>query len=45
MQSLKGYLSEGIPDEAANIREYTWKLILNYLPLQKAKWHSTIDKS
>ena len=45
MERLKECLAEGIPDEAALIREYSWKLILGYLPSQKAKWQESIEKS
>ena len=45
IQSIKGFLAEGIPDEAALIREYTWKLILGYLPSERAKWNETIAKN
>lgn len=44
LKKLKKYLAEGIPDEAALIREYAWKLVLNYLPEDKSKWPSTIEK-
>jgi len=29
---LKLCLAEGIPDEAATLREYCWKVILGFLP-------------
>ena len=45
MERLKECLAEGIPDEAALLREYSWKLILGYLPSQKAKWQESIEKS
>lgn len=32
MVRLRECLSEGIPDEAALLREYSWKLVLGYLP-------------
>lgn len=38
MHRLKQCLSEGIPDEAAILREYSWKLVLGFLPLEKSKW-------
>jgi hypothetical protein len=37
MRKLKLYLAKGIPDEAAIIREYAWKLILGFLP-EETKW-------
>lgn len=30
--ALKRHLAEGIPDEAAMVREYCWKIVLGYLP-------------
>lgn len=41
---LKESLGEGIPDEAALIREYSWKLVLGYLPPEKYMWRETIEK-
>jgi hypothetical protein len=35
---LKECLSEGIPDEAAVLREYSWKLVLGFLPSEKSRW-------
>ena len=36
IRKLKAFLAEGIPDEAAVLREYCWKLILGYLPEKKS---------
>jgi hypothetical protein len=35
---LKQYFAEGIPDEASKVREYSWKLVLGYLPPEKYLW-------
>lgn len=35
-------MSDGIPDEATLIRQYSWKLVLDYLPSEKAKWKEKI---
>jgi hypothetical protein len=32
IRSLRKSLSAGIPDEAALLREYAWKIALGYLP-------------
>ena len=32
VKQLKAFLGEGIPDEAAILREYCWKIILGFLP-------------
>lgn len=32
LNRLKECLAEGIPDEASLVREFSWKLILGYLP-------------
>lgn len=42
--SLRAFLAVGIPDEAAVIREYCWKIVLGYLPPEKSKWQATIEK-
>lgn len=44
VDALKRHLAEGIPDEAALVREYCWKIILGYLPEEKERWPSTIEK-
>jgi hypothetical protein len=31
-------MAMGIPDEAETLREYSWKLILGYLPGRKSEW-------
>ena len=41
---LKHYLSQGIPDEAPIIREYCWKIILDYLPEDTTKWPARVAK-
>jgi hypothetical protein len=35
---LKQCFAEGIPDEASKVREYSWKLVLGYLPPEKYLW-------
>jgi hypothetical protein len=35
-KKLRRILSKGIPDEAQILREYSWKLILSYLPEHKS---------
>jgi len=44
LSRLKEILAEGIPDEAHLLREYSWKLVLGYLPPEKEKWQATIKK-
>jgi hypothetical protein len=38
IDKLKLHLSEGIPDEAKILREYSWKVVLGYLPSDKSQW-------
>ena len=44
IKQLRAFLAEGIPDEAAIVREYCWKIILGYLPEEKHLWESKIEK-
>lgn len=44
LNRLKECLAEGIPDEASLVREFSWKLILGYLPPEKYLWRETIEK-
>jgi hypothetical protein len=44
IKQLKAFLGEGIPDEAAIIREYCWKIILGFLPEEKCQWENRIQK-
>lgn len=44
LASLKGYLAVGIPDEAAVIREYCWKVVLGYLPVERSKWGGMVER-
>jgi len=37
-------MAEGIPDEATILREYCWKIILGYLPENKAEWDDKVKK-
>lgn len=41
---LRAFLAEGIPDEAALLREYSWKLILGFLPEHKSEWEARVAK-
>ena len=41
---LRQCLAEGVPDEATIIREYVWKLVLGYLPPERSKWQSAVEK-
>ena len=38
IRKIKVFLAEGIPDEAAILREYCWKIILGLLPEDKSEW-------
>lgn len=40
MKELRELCDRGIPDEASYIRSVCWKLLLGYLPEQRAKWAS-----
>lgn len=44
VKKLRAYLGEGIPDEASGVREYTWKVILGYLPRVRSRWPDQIQK-
>ena len=44
VRKVKAFLAEGIPDEAAELREYCWKIILGYLPEEKDQWESKVQK-
>jgi hypothetical protein len=44
IRQLKERLSEGIPDEAGVLREYSWKLVLGYLPARKSEWQASIER-
>ena len=33
----------GVPDEAG-LRDVSWKVLLNYLPLERAKWPSVLKE-
>lgn len=39
MANLKESLSQGIPDEASLVRQYSWKLIFDFLPIEKKFWN------
>ena len=43
VERVKRFMSEGISDEAHLIREYTWKVVLGYLPRERNKWQHSIE--
>lgn len=40
---LKKMIFDGLPDDIPSLRSLTWKIILNYLPLNINEWENFID--
>ena len=38
LKKIRTFMADGIPDEAAMVREYAWKVVLGYLPINRSKW-------
>ena len=38
LKKIKAFMAEGIPDEAAMVREFAWKVVLGFLPKHRLKW-------
>ena len=38
LRKLRAYMANGLPEEAAYLREVAWKVVLGYLPRVKSKW-------
>jgi len=41
---LKKIIFEGLPDDVPSLRSLSWKMMLNYLPLNLQEWENYIDK-
>ena len=40
---LKMLMGAGISDEAHQLREYAWKVVLGYLPPQRERWSHAVE--
>ena len=38
LKKIRALMADGIPDEAAMVRYYAWKIVLGYLPINRTKW-------
>lgn len=45
MKVIKSLAFYGIPDEIKGLRSMVWRLLLNYLPKDKAKWGSILEQN
>ena len=44
LTTLKALASDGIPEEDLSVRAQIWKLLLGFLPLQRAEWQPHVAK-